>query len=309
MRHKILIIKLGYSETFAPEVRQTCSLGDVFRTTVLLHLFKEDHVTWLTDKAAVGLLEGNPFIDRILTFDLLSVLQLESERFDKVINLEKSPGICALVNRISAWAHYGFRFDQETGTAQTYERAYEALAVATREDVKKLNNKPWADLLYSMLGARWNGENPILGYEPRVKPTFDLGFNVHVGTLAPVKAWPMAHWRMLEELAGRRYSITHQQHLDDLKGYMDWIASCRMLITNDSLGLHLGVALGKRVLGLIGPSPATELSPHKNLRLLTPPLDRDCIPCCKSTCELDDSCMNYITPEMVFRAIEDWGPA
>ena len=122
-KHKVLIIKLGYSETLIPRVRPTCSLGDVFRTTPVLHLFKNDHVTWLTDEAAIPLLEGNPYIDRILPFDLMSVLQLEGERLDKVINLEKVPGVCALVDRIDAWSHYGFRFDQETGMAEAYEQA------------------------------------------------------------------------------------------------------------------------------------------------------------------------------------------
>jgi len=306
-KHKVLIIKLGYSETLTPHVRPTCSLGDVFRTTPVLHLFRDDHVTWLTDEAAIPLLEGNPYVDRILPFDLMSVMRLESERFDKVINLEKVPGVCALVNRIDAWSHYGFRFDQETGKAEAYEQAYEALAVATREDVKKLNDKPWIQVLFSMLGAEWHGENYILGHRPASEVQYDLGFNIHVGKLMPVKAWPMEHWKQLEKLIEGKFTVTWQQCLDDLNGYMDWINTCRLLITNDSLGLFLGVALNKRVLGLFGSTSATEQSTHPDLRTLTPPLDRECMPCCKPDCELGDPCINYITPQMVLDAIEGWG--
>jgi heptosyltransferase-2 len=212
-----------------------------------------------------------------------------------------------MVNRISAWGHYGFRFDQEAGAAEAYERAYEALALATRDDVKKLNNKCWVEVLYAMLGAKWRGESYVLGYQPTTEVQYDLGFNAHVGRLLPVKAWPMEYWEKLENLVAGKYTVTHQQHLDNLKGYMDWIHSCRLLITNDSLGLYLGVALGKKVLLLVGPTSATEQSPHKNMRILTPPLDWDCIPCCKAECERNDPCMNYITPEMVLEAIADWG--
>ncbi len=306
-RHKILIVKLGYSETLVPEVRQTCSLGDVLRTTAILHLFKDDHVTWLTDAAAVPLLKGNPHIDTILTFDLLNVLRLESERFDKVVNLEKVPGLCAMVHRISAWAHYGFRFDPETGQAKAYDRAFEALSVATREELKRLNDRPWVELLFRMLGAEWQGERFMLGYQPKTDVQYDVGFNVHVGTLRPVKAWPIEHWAKLERMLDGKLTLTHQQHLDNLEGYMDWIHSCRVLVTNDSLGLFLALALGKRVLALFGPTPSADMAPNENLRILTPPGDRDCLPCCRATCARNDPCMQYITPETVYEALMEWG--
>ena len=305
-QHKILIIKLGYCETLLPMVRQSCSLGDVFRTTVVLHLFKNDHVTWLTDPAAVPLLEDNPYIHRLLTFDVLSVLQLEGERFDKVINLEKVPGICSLVNRINAWSKYGFRFDEEIGMAEAYERAHEALALATLEDSKRLNDKCWAEVIFGILGAIWKGENYILGYKPKSKVQHDLGFNVHVGKLLPNKAWPVEHWKQLEALVQGRFTCSHQQHLNNLTGYMDWINSCRMLITNDSLGLYLGIAMGKKVLGLFGPTLASEQSPSENLRILVSPAAPKGL-LAFSQDVADDSCMRALPPQMVFDAIVDWG--
>jgi len=305
-QHKILIIKLGYCETLLSVVRQSCSLGDVFRTTAVLHLFKNDHVTWLTDAAAVPLLEGNPYIARLLTFDTLSVLQLEGERFDKVINLEKVPGICSLVNRINAWSKYGFRFDEETGMAEAYERAHEALYLATVEDSKKLNNKCWAEVLYSVLGATWKGENYILGYKPRTEVQYDLGFNTHVGKLMPHKAWPTEYWKQLERLVKGRFTYCYQQHLNDLTGYMEWINSCRMLITNDSLGLYLGIAMGKKVLGLFGPTMPSEQSPNERLRVvISPTAPRTAAGFGDDA--VDDSCMRDLPPQMVFDAITDWG--
>jgi len=306
-QHKILIIKLGYSETLIPEIGSNCSLGDVFRTTAVLHLFKDDHVTWLTDIAAVPLLEGNPYIDRIMSFDLLSVLQLEEERFDKVINLEKVPGICGLADKISAWSNFGFRLDQETGAAEAYEMSYEALAVATRENIKKLNNKTWVELLFEMLGAQWQGESFVLGYKPKTVPEFDLGFNIHVGKLLPLKTWPEKNWHGLAELGAGQFTITYQQSLDNLYGYMDWINSCRMLITSDTLGLYLGIALGKKVLGLFGPTSGREQSSHPNLKIIYPDIERDCLPCFQKQCDYDDPCMNYISPSQVLDAINEWG--
>ena len=91
---KVLIIKLGYSETLDTGIGKITSLGDVLRTTVILYPYANDDVTWLVDEQAYPLLEGNPFIKRILVYDLTSVLQLQRERFDIVINLEKAPLPC-----------------------------------------------------------------------------------------------------------------------------------------------------------------------------------------------------------------------
>src|SRR3989304_5858183 len=105
-KEKVLIIKPGYSETLDCEVSMITSLGDVIRSTALLHLYKSAHVTWLVDEKAFPLLKGNPFIHRILSYDHTSVLQLQSERFDTVINLEKVPGLCAFSHSVKASRSY-----------------------------------------------------------------------------------------------------------------------------------------------------------------------------------------------------------
>ena len=88
-KNKILIIKTGYSETLDQNISFKSSLGDVLRTTVILHLLKDNHVTWLVDKHAFKLLYRNPYIDKILIYDKTTALQLQTEKFDTVINFEK----------------------------------------------------------------------------------------------------------------------------------------------------------------------------------------------------------------------------
>jgi len=80
---------------------------------------------------------------------------------------------------------------------------------------------------------------------------------------------------------------------------VDWINTCRLLITNDSLGLYLGVALGKKALGLFGPSPVSDQSPHERLKVLSSPAEREHLPCCKPECVLSNPCMKQVSPPMV----------
>lgn len=70
---KVLIIKLGYSETLDRSLSSTTSLRDVLRSTVILHFFKDSRVSWLVDKKASLLLENNKYIHRILAYGVHSM--------------------------------------------------------------------------------------------------------------------------------------------------------------------------------------------------------------------------------------------
>lgn len=304
MKEKILIVKLGFTETIDKMVStDNISLGDVFRTTAMLHLFKRDNVTWLTTKEAAPLLVNNPFIERLLVYDLTSTLQLKSEHFDVIVNLEKVPGVCALTDSIHAWKRYGFRFDVKKGTAEAYEHAYEVLANSDDPSLRRKMKKHWIEMLYEMIGTKWDGEGYALGYKPVTKEKVDIGFNINVGKRWPNKAWPEENWKELEKLIGKKYSITHQQSLGNINGYIDWLNSSRLIITNDSLGLHLAIALGKNVIAMFGPTSEKEVFLFNRGVIIKPSKKLKCMPCFNTICKYDKSCMHYIKPETIYRHI------
>ena len=296
---KVLIIKLGYSETLVNEVGRTASLGDVLRSTPLLDLYKEAHVTWLVDEGAVELLKGNRAIDRILTWDLTTVLQLQAESFDTIINLEKVAGVCAFSDSLKAWRRYGFRFNPDTGDVSPYEGSQHALELSKSHEDKVANVRYWEEILFEMVGAKWQGEAPKLGYKPKTKIKFHIGFNHNVGRKWPTKAWPKEHWKKLEALVEGKYTVDWQQGLDSLEDYIDWVNTVKLLVTNDSLGLHIAHALGKKVIAMFGPTLSNEVYIKDGVKLL-PAKDYDCMPCMSGTCVLDATCMHDISPETVY---------
>lgn len=300
---KVLIIKLGYSETFDPEIGEVSSLGDVLRSTVILQLFKKDRVTWLVDEKAYPLLENNKYIERILIFNLTSVLQLQSERFDTVINLEKVPGICAFADSVPAWRRYGFRFDANLGEFQVYDQSEHAFRICKDIHMKKRHVDCWQQLLLEMVGTKWSKEEYILGYKPKSKLQYDVGLNWKVGNKWPNKAWPKEYWESLEELIRGRFSYSWQKGLDDIREYIDWINSCRLLITADSLGQHIALALKKNVLILYGPTNPNETYLYGLGKELLPEVDYNCIPCLKNKCFRKKNCMSFIKPERVAKEI------
>lgn len=311
-KHKILIIKTGYSEILDDRNNsRKVSLGDVLRTTAVLHVFKNDEVTWITDKEAFPLLEKNPYIKRLLPYDFTTVLQLEAEEFDVVINLEKVPGICAWADKIKAWKKFGFRFDSKTGSAEAYDKAFEVLAVSSDVESKRLNERTGQELLFEMVGQKWNGEDYVLGYKPDTPEIFDVGLNTQIGQKWLSKAWPAENWDKLEKiLRSKNLKVTRQERenseiLTSLYKYTDWLNTCKVIVTNDSLGMHLGIALKKQVFALFGPTAHKEVHFYGKGKAILPSTLQNCMPCFKGICskEINPSCIALISPEEVAKEV------
>lgn len=266
-KRKILIIKTGYTETLTnePYKEGNVSLGDVLRTTAILNLYKQDSVTWLTDSKAVELLEYNPYIDRILEFNHSSILQLENEYYDIVINLEKNPGICALAAKINSWQKYGFRFDPVIGCAHAYNGAVNALYLAQDARLKKKGTRHWLEMLFEIVGQPWANEGYILAkpvkYEQTIKT---LALNNRTGGKFKGKSWPADSWEKFSRELQLNY-VEHdwQPEQTTLRDYIEWIDRHYLIVTCDSLGLHLAMALDKYVVGLFGPTPSHEIHPYE----------------------------------------------
>jgi len=305
VKREVLIIKLGITETIGTKVNwKGVSLGDIFRTTALLHLFKEDEVTWLTTKEGQPLLIGNPYISNLVVYSPKAVSKLKRKKFDIIINLEKARKILRLTNSITALKKYGFKLDERTGKTTAHKNSFEILANSEDPVLRRNMKDYWTKVLYNMVGAKWRGENYILGYKPRTKEIYDIGFNIFAKKRWPSKKWAISNWKKLENLIGGRYSISYQQSLNDVHKYIDWINSCRLLVTNDSLGLHLAIALKKKIIALFGPTSEKEVYLSNLGVALRPPLKLKCVPCFLTNCRYDKKCIDMINSELVYKNIK-----
>ena len=294
---RILIIKTGYSEFLDRGISTTVSLGDVLICTSLLHLFKKDHVTWVTSSQAKQLFFNNPYIDELVIFGSKALTQLESESFDILINLEKDIGVSAGIGRIKARKCYGFYFSDKTYNIETRKRSTRYL-LAGQENHRDIE-KNALEILYETVGKSWSGQGLVLGYKNRTKIKYDFGFNYSVGTKWPTKAWSLDHWKVLEKLLSVKHSVSWQKGHSHLGTYINWINSCRVIVTSDSLGQAIGSALGKKVITLYGPTNFQRMQHVPGVEVVPSTLKCPHMPCYLPFCKFDKFCMDYISPEKV----------
>lgn len=301
-RRSVLFIKHGFSETCDRSISTVVSYGDVFRCTCLLENYKDCHVTWVSAKAAEDVLTQNHLIDSLILADTPADIPPGDiqPHYDTVINLEKHRDWCRFAAALSADTHYGFK----DGAGSDSNGFFPASAQALSEALDGSFNQPVQHTLFRTCGREWTGQRYVLGYQPRVVPIYDIGLNNHVGPKWPTKVWPEHHWRALHEELSQRYAVCWQQSLHSIRHYIDWLASCRLIISSDSLGLHLCLALQKKVVALFGPTPAGQVHLYGCGTKLTPACRRTCIPCFGSQCRFTDSCMEHISVEMVIESVD-----
>ena len=79
------------------------------------------------------------------------------------------------------------------------------------------------------------------------------------------------------------------------------IERCRVVVSGDTLAMHLAVALGRRVVAIFGPTCPQEIDLFGRGEKIVSSID--CAPCYLRHCEKSPHCQDLITTEIVERAI------
>jgi len=85
--------------------------------------------------------------------------------------------------------------------------------------------------------------------------------------------------------------------LNPMTRFAALLKACRVVITGDSLAMHLALAVGTWCLVLMGSTTPREIELYSRGEILAS--DLDCAPCYKSACQKVPDCMDLFTPELV----------
>lgn len=89
----------------------------------------------------------------------------------------------------------------------------------------------------------------------------------------------------------------------DLETFAAIVGSMDIVVTGDTLAMHLGIAQGRYVVAIFGPTCAREIDLFGHGRKIVTALD--CSPCYRRTCDISPSCMEKIEAAEVVTAIQD----
>jgi heptosyltransferase-2 len=226
-RKSLLIIQHGHGPHREINDSERINYSDIFRSTCLLEQFRGHHVTWITNMAAEDLFLENHLIDQLILAD--HPIQLPSEtihHYDVVINLESEPIWSRWARKLPAAHRYGF----------------------LRPDTfANPDSSSFQNTLYNLIGRPWTGQKYVLGYKPRGELIHDMGINQFVAPGLIHDPWEQKSWQSLYQRCRSEHDISWPRAIDGIREYIEWIASCRVIVTGQNLGLHLALALDKKV--------------------------------------------------------------
>jgi lipopolysaccharide heptosyltransferase III len=298
-------------------------------------------ITWITRRESRPLLERNPYIADILDYGEDALTQLRVRTFDLVINLDAGKTSAALATAALGAKKDGFLLDPRGYVQATNDPARRWLEMGIFDDLKRQGTRTYQDIMLEICGLSSSPHRYVfnLSDEERArgirhlerlgidfqKPV--LGLNTGAG-----RRWPLKQWRedgyleLIERLARRRATQfvllggpdereRHQRLArgsriplidagcdNPVRHFAAVVAACDLVVTGDTLPMHLSLALDRRTVVLFGPTSAAEIELYGLGEKVVPRMD--CLACYKSACDFVPNCMDLITTEMVEAAVE-----
>jgi heptosyltransferase-2 len=148
-------------------VIKLAAAGDVLRTTSILPPLKRAHpnsyITWITDPAALPLVELNPYVDRAIPFGFDAWITLSVQSIDLLICLDKEERACALASALNASEKSGFTLSADGGVVPLNEGARYDYELGLSNEMKfHENTLTYPDIFCRTAGVEYQREPYVL---------------------------------------------------------------------------------------------------------------------------------------------------
>lgn len=303
--------------------------------------YPESFISWLIDEESVDLLDNNPYIARVHPFNMDGVLPVQAQTYNVLICLDKEPGLIALASMVHAGRKFGFGMNGHGNLEAFNPGAGYALRLGIDDDLKfRQNRKTYQEIVAEAAEIDYRGDEYVFNLrdeyrrgaqkffgKKRIRPGLpNIGLNTGAGAKFETKQWPEEHYlRLIHDLrtklkanvfllGGKRETRLNRRLADGSKAkvfdtgndnslleFAGLISMLDLVVTSDTLGMHIAIALKKKVVALFGPTCPQEIDLYgRGVKLFK---GAGCSPCYKQTCP-DPVCMKGITPERVFEEIQ-----
>lgn len=296
------------------------------------------HITWLVGPEALPFLQGHPRIDRVLVPGWDASERLSVERFDVVLSLDKDPYSTALATRVAAGERRGFGRDAMGSLVPLHPASSYAYDLGLSDRLKFFENRrTYQDITFEVAGIPWRGHEydvpaaqerrafgrRVLAAAARGSGPL-VGLNTGAGGVFANKAWTVEGYAQLARLlaadgcrpvllggpddAERNRRVADQSGgaaadtgVHALADFAGVVAACDVVVTGDSLGMHLAIAAQVPVVVLFGSTCPQEIELYGRGEKIVTPIE--CHPCYRRTCDITPSCQDRIAVADVHAAV------
>lgn len=327
---RILLVHLG---ALGAVLRSTALLPAIRRK------FPNAHLTWVTAKPADQLLKNNNLIDRVLTTDNADLLALSVLEFDIALCVDKSLEAAGVLKRTYADFVYGFAVVPSTGAIVPATPAAEELWEIGLNDYKKFkeNQKTETQLVTEALELPYSRDHYSVQFTDAEKSEIAIrktsysqgnkivvGLNTGCAGVIPYKKLTVEmHRKLIERLLdyenvavvllggkedternqriGYGFNVIQSATESGLRDGLMSVAACDIVVTGDSLGMHMAIALNKWTVAWFGPTCAQEIDLYdRGVKVLT---QASCGPCWKRSCNKTQMCYDLVSLEQLEEAV------
>jgi ADP-heptose:LPS heptosyltransferase len=296
-------------------------------------------ITWITRRESVPLLQRNPYLSEVVELGPEAVVHLQTRTFDRVINLDASKISAALATAAQSIRKDGFVLNKRGYVEPTNAAARSWLEAGLFDDLKRQGTATYQDRMAAILGLEGRPHRYVLelASDERRRATLHLqsigldlrrpviGLNTGAGGRWPLKQWREDGYVELVERLGRdtqaqflllggpseeerneRLKARSSVRLFDpgctntVRHFAALVDHCDVVITGDTLAMHIALALSKRTVVLFGPTSAPEIELYGLGEKVVP--DMTCLSCYKTSCDFVPNCMDLISTSMVEKA-------
>jgi ADP-heptose:LPS heptosyltransferase len=295
--------------------------------------YPKSHISWITLPNAVGLLENNPYLDATYVWGPESWLILQSVKFDQVLNVDKSKRACSLMMSLNAKEKLGFGMNGDGVIIPLNKEAEYLYRLGLDDRLKfRFNQKTLPEILHETFKLKFRRDEYVLNlsaeelafcrnYRKEIGiQDFDfvVGFNTGCSPLYRNKKMTVEqHVSLIEKLSTfdrvkllllggpedteRNAEISRivgdkaisTPTRDGLRRGICYENLCDLVITGDTFGMHLAIALRKYVIVWFGVSCWSEIELYgRGVKLI--PEGLECSPCWKRECPYNLECIQMI---------------
>ncbi len=314
--YNILIIKLG-------------AMGDVIRTTPLLHRIKKEHpaarIFWLSQYPDVL----PEVVDWPLKFNLENLTWLQSLEFKLGINLDKDPEACALMEQLEINERFGFGLNQGM-PAPVNDLAIDKFLTGISDLKSRDNTVHYLEEIFSIAGWSYQEEEYILS-ESVANSSFEtlktdkklIGLNTGCGERWTSRLWPEAHWVKLIKLCqmdGYQVLLLGGPQEDEknqrlaletgasypgffpIREFFNLVDRCDLVVSAVTMAMHVAIGLKKPLILFNNIFNPHEFHFFVKSKILSPEKPCECY--YRPTCIHGEGCLKDIPAELVLETIQ-----